>query len=288
MTEYWIYFSIAWLVALWLGDFVKKLVLSKWWDKEMFLFLCFCLYVPLLWGNFFLYWNIESFDINTFKAAGVIGITDFLIPLWLLTAMKYLDVSFTLISLRIFSSIALLIIGVFIIWDQLTIYNLLWFFIGLVSIYLLSWFSFHKKSTLHKKWLFWLVLATLSVIFWTTYFKYMVEDLSIPEYMPLKFSVSFFCIILYLIIREKFQKFSLQQFKKCFPYAAVSALIFVPYFLFIQPNIFLLWPLSLWYKMLSYSLIIPILFSILFLWDTINRKKVIAFMLTIISIALFI
>jgi hypothetical protein len=57
--------------------------------------------------------------------------------------------------------------------------------------------------------------------------------------------------------------------------------------LYFLPNIYLLGPLSLGYKMLSYSLIIPIVLSVIFLWEPVNKTRIFAFGLTVISIFLF-
>jgi hypothetical protein len=50
---------------------------------------------------------------------------------------------------------------------------------------------------------------------------------------------------------------------------------------------YLLGPLSLSYKMLSYSLVVPIILSVIFLWEPINRTRLVAFGLTVASIFLF-
>jgi uncharacterized membrane protein len=79
----------------------------------------------------------------------------------------------------------------------------------------------------------------------------------------------------------------MKDFKLSLPYGAITSVLFVAHFLYFLPNIYLLGPLSLGYKILSYSLIVPILLSIIFLGEKVDRKKSIAFILTIISIALF-
>jgi len=91
-----------------------------------------------------------------------------------------------------------------------------------------------------------------------------------------------------MFIRKKFKNFSYKQLKIVMPYALVSGIIFSAMFLFIYPKIYLLWPLSLWYKILSYSLIVPIILSMIIYKDKITKRKAIAFALTMISLALFI
>jgi hypothetical protein len=46
MDQTWALYAIWALIVVWLGDFIKKLVLNKWGDKDVFLFTCFLMYVP--------------------------------------------------------------------------------------------------------------------------------------------------------------------------------------------------------------------------------------------------
>ena len=50
----WILYSLGWLITLGLWDFFKKLMLSKWWNKEVFLLVCFIWYVIAFWSNMFI------------------------------------------------------------------------------------------------------------------------------------------------------------------------------------------------------------------------------------------
>lgn len=286
MENLWIFYSLAGLVALWLGDFIKKLVLTKGGNKEVFLLSCFCLYLPILWANMLFQWTGE-YDADFVKNALVLWLTDFCIPLWMLTTLKYLNVSFALVSIRLVSSFVILFIGTYLLWDQLSTANILWFMLGAVAIFLLSGFQMKNIGEMHKKWLIALLITTGTIIVSNSYFKYIVPDINVHDFMPLKFFVSFCCICLYIVIRKKHRRFNLQDFRMAFPYALLTSLIFTLHFLYFLPNIYLLWPLSLSYKILSYSLMVPILLSLLFLGEKMDRKKFIAFALTIISIALF-
>ena len=51
MQYTWILFSLAGLTAIGLGDYIKKLILEKKANKEVFLFTCFCLYIPMFLVN---------------------------------------------------------------------------------------------------------------------------------------------------------------------------------------------------------------------------------------------
>ncbi len=287
MENYWIFYSIWGLLVLGLWDFIKKVILQKWWQKEVFLFICFVFYLVLLWINFFINWNWNFTNIEI-KSAIIIWIFDSMIPLWVLTAFKYLEISFALIFMRIISSVIILFIWMKILWDNLSLANIIGFIMWIIAIYLLSWFKFWEKHKISKKWIIALIATTIAIIWSHSFFKYYVSEINIDNFMILKFLVSFFVITIYMLIRWKFSEFSKKQVKLVMPLAFVTAIIFVAQFLYFLPNIYLNWPLSLSYKILSYSLIVPIILSIIFYKDKITKKKIIAFALTLISLWLFI
>jgi hypothetical protein len=283
----WLIYWLLGLLTLWLGDFTKKALIRKGWDKDVYLFVCFIFYTLILWTNYFLSSHF-IIDSHLLRSALIIGFFDFLTPIWLLTALKYLDTSLTFISIRILSSFLILYIWIYILWDQLSIYNIVWFFFWVIAIFFLSWFSFKEKHSIHKKWFLAVVISIIWITWAHSYFKYIVQDINIPSYVFFKFLVSFFFLILYMVIRRKFHNFNRKEVQLSIPYAITSCFLFSIFFLYIIPNIYILWPLSLWYKILSYSILVPIILSIIIYKEQITKKKILAFILTIISIILFV
>jgi len=286
MEYSWIIFSLCGLVALGCWDFIKKLVLSKGADKEVFLLTCFLLYVPFFWMNMFLQ-GTGNFQGNLLYSGLIIGILNFCIPVGMMTSLKYLNVSFALVSIRVISSFLILLIGVFLLSDNLTLYNYLGFFLWVIAIFLLSGFSFSQKNTLHMKGIIAMIGTMIAIVLSNSYFKYVLPDVNVNDFMVVQFSITWLCLVLYMVLRKKFKNFTLPEVKKVFPYAAITLVIFALHFLYFLPNIYLLWPLSLGYKMLSYSLAVPIVLSILFLGEKVNPLRIFAFWLTIVSIFLF-
>lgn len=286
MESLWIFYALAGIIALGTGDFIKKLVLAKGGDKEVFLFLCFAMYVPLfaLYASFAWRWGITP---EVLKSWLILGVTDFGIPLGMLTALKYLNVSFALVCIRILSSFVILYVGIYILGDTLSLYNFLGFFLGAFAIFLLSGFRFGQKLQLHPKGLIGLVMTTICIILSHSYLKYIVADVDIPNLMFIKFSVTFACILVYMTLRDKFKNLNMQQVRLVMPYVLITAIMFLAHFLYFLPGIYLAGPLSLGYKMLSYSLIVPILLSVIFLGEHVDRRRIFAFWLTLVSIFLF-
>jgi len=159
--------------------------------------------------------------------------------------------------------------------------------VGAFAIFLLSWFKFGQKLDLHPKGIIAVIIAIFSISFWNSYYKYMIEGVQVHDYTALQFSITGACLFLYMLVRWKLTNLTKAEVTKVLPYASVTLILFTTFFLYLIPNMYLLWPLSLSYKMLSYSLVVPILLSVIFLWEPVNRTRIMAFGLTIVSIFLF-
>lgn len=284
----WYIYSLCWLLALGLGDYTKKLVLSKWWDKEVYLFMCFVFYIIALLLNFILNWDISLIDSSLISKAGIMWFFDFLTPIWLLASLKYVDSSLSFISIRFTSSVLILFIWIFFLWDTLSLLNYIWFWLWIIAVFLLSWVHLKEKIQINKKWIFAIIITIFATVCSNSYFKYIVSWVNIDNFMILKFSFSFFFIFLYILLKGKLKNINRENIRLVSPYAFFSMIFFISHFLYFLPNMYLLWAVSLSYKILSFSLIVPIFLSIIFLWEKLTKTKIIAFILTIISLLCFI
>ena len=287
MENYWIFYALWGLLLLWIWDFIKKIIIQKWANKDIFLFICFVFYVIFLTLNFLLFWN-TNFNDPEINWALFIWVFDAFTIIWVMAAFKYLDISFALVFIRVISSIWILIIWMNLLWDNLSSSNIIWFFIWIVAIFLLSGFKFWWEKKVSSKWLLAASWTTIWLIWSHSYFKYIVADINIDNFMFLKFSVTFIFIIIYMFFRNKFKEFTKEQVSLVIPLAFLTVVMFLFQFLYFLPNIYLNWPLSLSYKILSYSIIIPIILSIIFYKDKITKRRIVAFILTLVSLGLFI
>lgn len=288
MENLWIIYSLFGLLALWLADFTKKVMLKKWWDKDIFLFMCFVFYVLALAFNYAFHFDINTINYSMLESAMIIWFFDIVTPIWMLAALKYLDSSFVFISTRLFSSFLILFIWVYLLGDYLSIYNLVWFFIWLVALFLVSGFSFKEKHKINLKWIAGVLMALIWMLWAHSYFKYIVNDINIDTFMFFKFSFSFLFLAIYMLLRNKFKNFNKIEVKKILIYALISCFLFVSYFLYILPQMYILGTLSLSYKMLSYSLFVPVILSLIVYREEISKKKIFAIILTILSVTLFV
>lgn len=286
MDYVWYSYCLLGLLILGLGDYIKKIVTLKKYDKDVFLSVCFLLYALLFFINFLVFWDgsITQKEILTALPAGAF---DVLIPLGMLAALKYSDSSLAFVSIRMITSFTLLAIWAWYFNDNLHVLNLLWFGLWALAIFMLSGFEFGKKHDVSKKWLLGIIMA----IFWVTcaysYFKYFVDLVDIPSFMFLKFSFMALFLFIYMAVRKKWKHFTKKNIKNVLWYAAITTILFLLQFWYVLPKMYSLWPLSISYKILSYSLAVPILLSVIFHNETLTRKKTIAFFLTAMSLLFF-
>jgi hypothetical protein len=156
-----------------------------------------------------------------------------------------------------------------------------------IAIYLLSWFEFWKKHKISQKGFIGIILAIVWITLGNSYFKFYVEEIDIPSFMFLKFSFTASFVFLYLTIRKRWKNFTLINIKNIIWYAWITTILFLLQFWYVFPEIYRLWPLSISYKILSYSLAVPILLSILFHWESLTKRKKYAFALTALSLLFF-
>lgn len=288
MENLWIVYSLLGLLFIWLADFTKKVMLKNGGNKDVFLFMCFVLYILVLFINFIFNFDSTSINYDLLEPSLIIWFFDFVTPIWMLAWLKYLDTSFTFISTRLTSSFLILFIWVYVLWDYLSVYNLVWFFLWVISLFLLSGFSFKQKHNINKKGIIGVILALLWMTISHSYFKYVVNDVNIDMFMFFKFWFSFLFLTAYMLLRKKFKNFNKVEVKKIILYAFISCFLFVTYFLYILPQMYILGTLSLSYKMISYSLFVPVILSLIVYKEEISKRKILAIFLTIISVTLFI
>jgi hypothetical protein len=286
MEIVWYSYCLVGLLVLGLGDYIKKLVTSKWYDKDVFLSTCFILYILFFLINFLIVWdnNITQREILISLPAGVF---DFMIPMWMLAALKYADSSLSFVTIRLITSFTLLAIWAWYFWDNLNAYNLFGFALWIIAIFLLSWFQFWKKYEIHKKWFWWIIIAIVWITLGNSYFKYFVDNVDIPSFMFLKFTVTWILVFLYLTVRKRWWNYNINTVKKIIPYAIITTLLFLFQFGYVFPKIYSLGPLSISYKILSYSLAVPIILSVIFHNEKLTKKRIIAFTLTTASLLFF-
>lgn len=286
MEHVWILYALWWMLSAGIMDYNKKIVLVRWYTAESYLLTTSFLFLVLFGSYAFFFWD-NVFTTTLFLQWSIYGLTNFLTPLGMITAYKYTSISFSLVTIRLIASFLLLLVGVYFIGDNVSFFNILGFVFWMIAIFLLSGFKKWNIGSIHTKAILGIIIAICSIVFGHSFLKYIVVDVDIPNFMAIQTTSGLFFLILYLILRNKIRHIYLQEMIQVSKYSLVPVTLFPLFLLYFLPNLYLYWPLSLWYKILSYSIIIPIILSVIFLKEPIDKTRIFAFFLTVISIFLF-
>jgi hypothetical protein len=109
------------------------------------------------------------------------------------------------------------------------------------------------------------MIAISAIVFGHSFFKYIVTDIDVPNFMAIQTTSGLLIMLLYLYVRKKYDRISLQKIIQVSKYSLVPVILFPIFLLYLLPNLYTYGPLSLGYKILSYSIMIPIILSVIFL-----------------------
>lgn len=205
-----------------------------------------------------------------------------------LLSLKYLSSSTYFINYRIISSVWLLLVGILFFSESISLKEYIGIFVGFIVFYLLIEKKDNSESLSDlKKGFIYLFLGTIGVALLQTAAK----SFAVWNYDVL--SLVLFQGVYGMIFSYIFQKWE-----------TIKSILYVKssrwkLFLFAAGFVFTLaallnnlalkwWDLAIVYKIISYSLFIPIIFSIIVYKEKVWIKKLSAFILTIISMLLFV
>jgi uncharacterized membrane protein len=284
----WLVFAILASFSVGLFSFVNKIsVERKHSEKLALIFLyvnqvVFSFLAVVFFGNF-------SFDGKTFLISIMSGSLLVIVFKSRFFALKYLDSAVYFTNFRIFSSTILLFIGILFFGDELTIKEVTGFILG-VSIFLLLIDKNKIKNKEYKKAMKALLVGIIGITLFGVAMKLVsLGGTNILNFIFYQALVSFVFTLL-LFKKDIFKKETYKQpnKKEIFRFSVFQAFVQV-----INPLLFLHAlslgaDLGIAYKVLSYSILIPIMLSILFYKEKVGKKKVLAFTLAIISIWFFV
>lgn len=287
--ELWILYSIlAWLTMWVVGYFQKIQAEEKFVNTDAFIFynFFFSFVYSIFWLTFF--WNGIIFWWENVVYGFLIVLSYHFILKFRIKSLKYVNTSTYFINYRIFSSILLVILWQLLFWETITINEYLWIILWFVIFYLLlekkeKW----EKESDFRKWIIFIFYCVILVSF----LQILAKDFMISWFDP--YSLLFFQWIFWILVSCIV---NIKKWHKRMVYIRNSkSLLFLwanGLFLYASAifNNFALieWDVAIVYKIMSYSIFIPIILSIIFYWEKLTPKKFFAFILTIISIALFV
>lgn len=201
-------------------------------------------------------------------------------------SLKYVDSSTYFINYRIFSSILLIIFGQTLFWEVITTKEYIWIWLGFIIFYLLLEKKNKKESNFDfKKWMryifIWVILISIIQLMSKSFVVSWEDILSL-------FIVQWITWVIYMILKtNKKETIRYINWKKEALFLVINWILFYSAAYF---NVHALGQgdVAIVYKIISYSLFIPIILSIIFYKEKVTFKKLLAFVLTIASIWLFV
>lgn len=289
LESYWIFFAIATAICIGFYGFAQKMKAEMPHQSDN----GFVAYSYIAMGLVGLLWSLvfrSPLDLtNTTIILYALWITMFYIVIvkTRLISLRYLSSSTYFINYRIASSFWLVFVGITFFSETISIKEVIWILIWFFVFYLLI----EKKSKNEnisdiKKGFLYLLIWSVAVTWVQGVAKdFAISGLDIFTLVFFQWIIGTLCIIFLKWKETLWKVFEIQNMNQWF-FLLLSGLVF---WLATPLNNYALigGDLAIVYKIISYSLFIPIVLSIIFYKEKVTFKKFIAFGLTIISIFLF-
>jgi len=290
IIETWLIYTLIVLILAWLLAFFNKVIVEEKYDRNLSIFIFFVtvFFISLFWLLLSWGWEISWWIIWYWVVWAII---DYFFLKARFMALDWVSSSVFFINYRLFSSSALLLIGVFIFGDAITLNELIWFLTGFIIFGLL--FEKQKTKNLnYRKWLLGLAICIVTITLLHVWLKFIgsivVASNDILFYLSMLY-VSYSAMWIPITYFAHRESINLKQnnIKSIVWINVLQWFIWIFYTGFLLQTYWLA-NIGIIYKILSYSIFIPIIWSIIFYHEKLNTKKIIAFILTMISLWFFI
>ncbi len=229
------------------------------------------------------------FDINAFLFGLFINFLYVLALKARIQSLKSLSSSAFFVNYRIFSSSLLIIFGQIIFWENISEKEYLGIFIWFIIFYLLLDKKKKKKKIADMKrgYLYLAVGIVLAASIWIFMKEFVLLENHFITYIFSAWVVGTLWTLA-LKGKESFSEVLVIKKKKHWVSLVFTSVIFTSW-IFLNLKTIEYWgDIAIVYKIISYSLFIPIILSVIVYKEKIWMRKLIAFVLTIVSILLFI
>ena len=281
----WFVYSILTCISVGLYAFFTKVQAESKYDDFYFYFFMYLTFLMLL--PYLIYEKVNFFDLEIILLSIVFVLFYFFILKTRFVSLKYLSSSTYFINYRIFSSILLLIFGIIFFSEKITINDYFGIFIGFIVFYLLLEKKEKKESLKNlKRGIIFLFLGVILISGLQTLSKYASINFYNIFLIIFYEGIFGFCILFFSKrkkLRQLIKNFPNRKYILFLLFSGIMNIlsIYFNFLAYIDGN------LAVVYKIISYSIFITIFLSIIFYKEKINLRKIIAFILTIISIWFF-
>jgi len=278
----WFIITLLTTISVGIVAFINKIFAERKYDERFSAMVLYGIvfFFSLIYLSFF---HVERLEFSDILLSAIWGVQICSYSLIMMVALKYLPTSTYFISVRLLSSVILLVIGIIFFGDIISRSEIIGLVFGFPAMMLL--FEKEQKENLnYKKGIFVLILGVLSLALGHSIAKIFSSKIElIPTVLAFTFFISFFSAVL---IGYKTTRPNRKYFKLIFIINFWQASLFFFYFIMIF-RVYGMGNLGISYKIQSYSPFIPIILSSIIYKEKITKKKMVALVLTIFSLWFF-
>ncbi len=288
--ETWLIFAIASIFFAWFNTFLLKVVSQRNYDTNQVLlmrysswaFFAFCLYVYTSW------WNFDFTLIYILLAFWFAKmLTTYFVSAFKIEWMRYMDSVIFLPMYKTFSVTFVTISSIFLFSESLSFYNIIWIILWLLVPILLITKKESKNQMNLQKWLVYTFSAAFILMISASMNKYVNE---------VWFNLELFTFI-FLFLWIFLSYYKLKTHKKTSTEIEYNTKWIYSFWILLWLLTFLTswtmikafsWNMAVVYTMNSFSILIPIILSVIVYKEEMTIKKAFVILLSIVSVILFI
>jgi drug/metabolite transporter (DMT)-like permease len=280
--ELWFIYAIIFTLFFWVNWFIKKLITKKKIEKNNFLLFSSLMQTFLTFIYFLYNWELTNISILLICFIIIRVVLLFEKNSTSIESLKYIDSSIYFPSNILIMIWWWFFIGMFLFDEYLGFNEFLFFLFWIISILLISYKKWEFKNKNLKKWIYFMFLSSLFVI-WTT---------TINKFVWIKYDISFYMLmsnillIFYTSFKIKIQKYEFHINKNEILYGSLFWFFWAIWFLF-----YLLalkdWKLVIIQLISILDILIPIILSYIFLKEEVNRYRIIWLILFLVNLGVF-
>lgn len=277
-----LYAAISWLTA-WFASFFHKLSAEKWYSS--YLFTCYTFFVAAFFSFFIFLFSTD--ELNNLLAVIVIGII-----MWIsytltvisrIESLKNISTTLYFPSYKIWSTLLAFFIWILFFTDIIKTNEIIWVIFGLFVPLVLINKTEHLNHKNLKKWIIMILISIFFAVITVSMSKTInFFELNIYFYTFIWNLTGGIISLMQYKVKDKKKNYSKKYIKRI---SLVNWILLATWSIFFVKS--LVWNLWVAYTINSFSILIPIILSIIIYKDHLDLRKSIAIILTIISMLFF-
>lgn len=287
--ETWLIFAIISVFFAGIYNFLMKVISHRNYNISFASMIAYAV-ASIIAIIFYLYNNFWNYSFDNFLLLTIIWfLNTFFYFLSTISRVKSLDNMDTTIVFPLYKTISpilITLISLFIFWENLNTKEFFWIIVWILVPLMLLTKSENKIQKNLKLWIFFVLLTSFfsSISNW---FNKSIYDFNLNIDLFIVFSLIIWTIISFISYKY-FDKKTKKNYSKKWIYTFWILLWIMHFFSFYTFTLAVEWNLAIAYTINSFSILIPIILSVIFYKEEMTYKKAFVIFLSVISMLLFI